>query len=324
MRGLTDTDKLEDLLKNESYKGISININDLNDIDAYLSTLGKVNFMTEEEERKILSQKKNGNIVARDKFVKAYYPLVISIAKKYFYEGIKRGFRPIDLIEEGNLGLVKAADKYKGYDISKGSKKRKRVRFMTYAHPAITRTIQAMLIEGRGPLALTRNLHSELFGFRKFLAKSGKGRNQEDLDKLIAQYGRLVGKKDIDLFKEKIKKGIEADRQTALKTSSFDVGSREFNGYEIEDESPSPYEQSYRNELSDCVRKILDLMEWKFSLVLELNYGLNGITMSYTEIGNILGITREGVRQIREKAEKKFKDLLAFDNLKKLARRIRA
>ena len=254
----------------------------------YLKEIGQVKLLSAEEEVELAKRVAEGDQVAKNKLTEANLRLVVSIAKKYS----GRGLHILDLIQEGNTGLIRAVDKF---DWTKGNK------FSTYAtwwiRQAITRAIADQARTIRVPVHMVEVINKATRCNRKLVQELGREPTVEEIAK------------ELGLPVEKI---IEANR-TAADTLSLDtpVGDEEDTsiGSFVEDErTPGPADATSNALLAEALKEILDTLTEREADVLKMRFGMyDGRTHTLEEVGQIFGVTRERIRQIENKAIRKLR-----------------
>ena len=254
----------------------------------YLKEIGQVKLLTAEEEVELAKKISEGDQAAKNKLTEANLRLVVSIAKKYS----GRGLHILDLIQEGNTGLIRAVDKF---DWTKGNK------FSTYAtwwiRQAITRAIADQARTIRVPVHMVEVINKATRCNRKLVQELGR---EPTVEEIAAELGLPV---------EKI---IEANR-TAADTLSLDtpVGDEEDTsiGSFVEDErTPGPADATSNALLAEALKDILDTLTEREADVLRMRFGMyDGRTHTLEEVGQIFGVTRERIRQIENKAIRKLR-----------------
>lgn len=254
----------------------------------YLKEIGRIKLLTAEEEIDLAQKIEKNSNVARKKLTEANLRLVVSIAKKY----VGRGMKFLDLIQEGNIGLSRAVDKY---DWRKGYK------FSTYAtwwiRQAITRAIADQARTIRIPVHMV-----------------------ETINKLIRVKRRLMQEKGRDPTPEEVAKelGITADKVIEIEKISQDTASLEtpvgddkdsLLGDFISDNKPSPLDLTSKQLLKENIEEVLKTLSDREAKVLMMRFGLDENTSAKTleEVGKEFGVTRERIRQIEAKALRKLK-----------------
>ena len=254
----------------------------------YLKEIGQVKLLSAEEEVELAKRVSEGDQYAKNKLTEANLRLVVSIAKKYS----GRGLHILDLIQEGNTGLIRAVDKF---DWTKGNK------FSTYAtwwiRQAITRAIADQARTIRVPVHMVEVINKATRCNRKLVQELGR---EPTVEEIAAELGLPV---------EKI---IEANR-TAADTLSLDtpVGDEEDTsiGSFVEDErTPGPADATSNALLAEALKEILDTLTEREADVLRMRFGMyDGRTPTLEEVGQIFGVTRERIRQIENKAIRKLR-----------------
>ena len=254
----------------------------------YLKEIGKVDLLTGNEETELAKRMAEGDAEAKRKLAEANLRLVVSIAKRY----VGRGMLFLDLIQEGNLGLIKAVEKF---DYTKGYK------FSTYAtwwiRQAITRAIADQARTIRVPVHMVEVINKATRCNRKLVQELGREPTLEE----IAE--------ELNLPIEKI---IEANR-TAADTLSLDtpVGDEEdttIGSFVEDDNTPGPADATSNTLLAEALSEILNTLTEREADVLRLRFGMyDGKTHTLEEVGQIFGVTRERIRQIENKAIRKLR-----------------
>ena len=254
----------------------------------YLKESGQVKLLSAEEEVELAKRVSEGDQYAKNKLTEANLRLVVSIAKKYS----GRGLHILDLIQEGNTGLIRAVDKF---DWTKGNK------FSTYAtwwiRQAITRAIADQARTIRVPVHMVEVINKATRCNRKLVQELGREPTVEEIAK------------ELNLPVEKI---IEANR-TAADTLSLDtpVGDEEdtsIGSFVEDDHTPGPADATSNALLAEALKEILDTLTEREADVLRMRFGMyDGRTHTLEEVGQIFGVTRERIRQIENKAIRKLR-----------------
>ena len=254
----------------------------------YLKEIGQVKLLSAEEEIELAKRVAEGDQDAKNKLTEANLRLVVSIAKKYS----GRGLHILDLIQEGNTGLIRAVDKF---DWTKGNK------FSTYAtwwiRQAITRAIADQARTIRVPVHMVEVINKATRCNRKLVQELGR---EPTVEEIAAELGLPV---------EKI---IEANR-TAADTLSLDtpVGDEEdtsIGSFVPDDMTPGPADATSNALLAEALKEILDTLTEREADVLRMRFGMyDGRTHTLEEVGQIFGVTRERIRQIENKAIRKLR-----------------
>ena len=254
----------------------------------YLKEIGQVKLLSAEEEIELARKVAEGDKKAKDKLTEANLRLVVSIAKKYS----GRGLHILDLIQEGNTGLIRAVDKF---DYTKGNK------FATYAtwwiRQAITRAIADQARTIRVPVHMVEVINKATRCNRKLVQELGR---EPTLEEIAAE------------LKLPIEKIIEANR-TAADTLSLDtpVGDEEdttIGSFVEDDNTLGPADATSNTLLAEALSEILGTLTDREADVLRMRFGMyDGRTHTLEEVGQIFGVTRERIRQIENKAIRKLR-----------------
>ena len=254
----------------------------------YLKEIGQIPLLTPEEEQELAQKVSEGDQMAKNKLTEANLRLVVSIAKKYS----GRGLHILDLIQEGNTGLIRAVDKF---DHTKGNK------FSTYAtwwiRQAITRAIADQARTIRVPVHMVEVINKATRCNRKLVQELGREPTLEEI---------------ADELNLPIEKIIEANR-TAADTLSLDtpVGDEEdttIGSFVEDDNTPGPADATSNTLLAEALSEILSTLTEREADVLRLRFGMyDGKTHTLEEVGQIFGVTRERIRQIENKAIRKLR-----------------
>ncbi len=254
----------------------------------YLREIGRFRLLTPEEEVELAKRIEKADRRAKEKLTQANLRLVVSIAKKY----VGRGLTLLDLIQEGNQGLIRAVEKY---DWRKGYK------FSTYAtwwiRQAITRAIADQARTIRIPVHMVETINKLFRISRKLMQELGREPTVDE----IADEMEMAPDRVREIFK------------IAQEVTSIDakVGDDEdsFLGDFIEDTSqPSPVDAASRELLKESLEEVFATLSDREAKVLKLRFGLNGNKpMTLEEVGKEFGVTRERIRQIEAKALRKLK-----------------
>ncbi|MGM0640437.1 MAG: RNA polymerase sigma factor RpoD [Thermotogota bacterium] len=260
-------------------------------IKIYLKEISKVNLLTPARERQLARRAQKNDRKARDELIRANLRLVISIAKRY----TGRGLSFLDLIQEGNIGLIKAVKKF---DWKKGFK------FSTYAtwwiRQAITRAIADQARTIRIPVHMVETINKMNKLIREYLQEYGEYPTAEELskkmDKTVEKVNEiLMSAKDIISLNSPISSGNGDDDES--ETGDF-IGS----------EDMTPEEVAQQMILKEKLEEVLDTLHPKEALVLKMRYGfLDGKQKTLEEVGQFFNVTRERIRQIETKALRKLR-----------------
>ena len=254
----------------------------------YLREIGKVNLLTAEEEVDLAQKAERGDKVAADLLSKANLRLVVSIAKKY----MGRGLQFLDLIQEGNIGLMRAVEKF---DWRRGFK------FSTYAtwwiRQAITRAIADQAKTIRIPVHMVETINK----FKKIERQLEQKLERQPTPEEVAKEMEIDVPKAYEIIKI-------SQETTSLETpigKEEDTRLKEFIPDEV---TLSPFESASIELLKEHIDDVLDTLNDRERKVLELRFGLkDGRTRTLEEVGKEFGVTRERIRQIEAKALRKLR-----------------
>lgn len=254
----------------------------------YLKEIGQIPLLSPDEEVELARRASEGDQKAKSRLTEANLRLVVSIAKKYS----GRGLHILDLIQEGNTGLIRAVDKF---DYTKGNK------FSTYAtwwiRQAITRALADQARTIRVPVHMVEVINKATRCNRKLVQELGREPTLEEV---------------ADELNLPIEKIIEANR-TAADTLSLDtpVGDEEdttIGSFVPDDDTPGPADATSNTLLSEALGEILNTLTDREADVLRLRFGMyDGKSHTLEEVGQIFGVTRERIRQIESKAIRKLR-----------------
>ena len=254
----------------------------------YLKEIGKVPLLTSDREKTLAERMMAGDESAKTELVEANLRLVVSIAKRY----VGRGMFFLDLIQEGNLGLMKAVDKF---DYTKGYK------FSTYAtwwiRQAITRAIADQARTIRIPVHMVETIHKVSRYSRQMLQELGREATAEEI-------GEKMG-----MSAEKVREIMKiAQDPVSLETPIGEEEDSHLGDFIPDDDTPSPAEATSTNILREELEKQLHTLTPREEHVIKLRFGLyDGRTRTLEEVGKEFDITRERIRQIEAKALRKLR-----------------
>ncbi len=274
-------ESMENALEQE---GISID----DPVRLYLKEIGKVPLLNNEREKLLAERMMQGDENAKTELVEANLRLVVSIAKRY----VGRGMYFLDLIQEGNLGLMKAVDKY---DYTKGYK------FSTYAtwwiRQAITRAIADQARTIRIPVHMVETIHKVSRYSRQMLQELGREATADEI-------GEKMG-----MSAEKVREIMKiAQDPVSLETPIGEEEDSHLGDFIPDDDTPSPAEATSTNILREELERQLHTLTPREEHVIKLRFGLyDGRTRTLEEVGKEFDITRERIRQIEAKALRKLR-----------------
>lgn len=253
----------------------------------YLKEIGRIPLLTREQEIKLAQRVEKGDLWAKDKLTSSNLRLVVSIAKKY----IGRGMTFLDLIQEGNKGLIRAVEKY---DWTKGYK------FSTYAtwwiRQAITRAIADQARTIRIPVHMVETINKMVRTQRRLMQELGREPTPEEIGKIM------------ELPTDKIREIMKiSQKTTSLETPIGDDDDSYLGDFIPDDSQPSPYDATSKRLLKENIDEVLASLSDREAKVLKMRFGLGYKPMTLEEVGKKFGVTRERIRQIEAKALRKLK-----------------
>ena len=275
-----------ELLLKDSSIAKELTIND--PVRMYLKEIGKISLLTLEEENRLSELIAQGDEDAKNKLAESNLRLVVSIAKRY----VGRGVLFLDLIQEGNIGLMKAVEKF---DADKGYK------FSTYAtwwiRQAITRAIADQARTIRVPVHMVETIN-KLSRFQRQLTLE---LNRDPTDEELASKMNLP----VDKVREVIK---IAQEPVSLETPIGEEDDSHLGDFVKDERSMSPEEFTIHELLKDEISEVLLTLTEREEQVLRLRFGLDdGSSKTLEEVGQMFGVTRERIRQIEAKALRKLR-----------------
>lgn len=262
--------------------------NSMDSVRMYLKEIGKIDLINFEKEVELAKAIEKGSDEARAHLINANLRLVVSIAKKY----IGRGLTFLDLVQEGNQGLMRAVEKF---DWKRGFK------FSTYAtwwiRQAITRAIADQAKTIRIPVHMVETINKVYKATRALTQRLGR---EPAIEEIAAEVGITV---------EKVEEIYRISQDTTSLATPVGDDEDSFLGDFIEDlTQPSPYEETSKELLRESIEEVLESLDEREAKVLSLRFGLMGETpKTLEEVGKIFNVTRERIRQIEAKALRKLR-----------------
>ncbi len=257
-------------------------------IRMYLKDIGKIRLLTPAEERILAQEAQRGSPRAKEKLILSNLRLVVSMAKRY----IGKGLTFLDLIQEGNLGLMKAVEKF---DWSKGYK------FSTYAtwwiRQAITRAIADQARTIRVPVHMVETINRIQKIKREYVQEHGE---EPTIEYLAEQVGKPV---------EKIEEILQAAPETlSLETPIGEEDDSAMGDFVADESVATPKKEAFKMLQKEEIEKLLETLSDREKHVLKMRYGLtDGKPKTLEEVGQYFGVTRERIRQIEVKALRKLR-----------------
>ena len=265
-------------------KGVAVD----DPVRMYLKEIGKVPLLSADEEIELAKKMEQGDEEAKKRLCVANLRLVVSIAKRY----VGRGMLFLDLIQEGNLGLIKAVDKF---DWRKGYK------FSTYAtwwiRQAITRSIADQARTIRIPVHMVETINKLIRISRQLLQEYGRDPTPEEIAR------------EMDISEEKVREIMKiAQEPVSLETPIGEEEDSHLGDFIPDDEVPAPAEAAAFSMLKEQLVEVLDTLTEREQNVLRLRFGLDdGRARTLEEVGRKFDVTRERIRQIEAKALRKLR-----------------
>ena len=283
---VVEAPKPEELTDEELLGSNSAKVND--PVRMYLKEIGVVPLLSNEEEKELAIAVENGDLEAKQRLAEANLRLVVSIAKRY----VGRGMQFLDLIQEGNMGLMKAVDKF---DYSKGFK------FSTYAtwwiRQAITRAIADQARTIRIPVHMVETINKLVREQRNLLQELGQDPTPEQIAERM------------DMTPDKVREILKiAQEPVSLETPIGEEDDSHLGDF-IEDEViENPVDYTTRVLLREQLDEVLDTLTDREENVLRLRFGLDdGKMRTLEDVGKVFNVTRERIRQIEAKALRKLR-----------------
>ncbi|MBF7140087.1 RNA polymerase sigma factor RpoD [Pediococcus pentosaceus] len=274
----------EELDDTKAPAGVKIN----DPVRMYLKEIGRVSLLTADQEVELALRIEKGDPRARQELAEANLRLVVSIAKRY----VGRGMQFLDLIQEGNMGLMKAVEKF---DYQKGFK------FSTYAtwwiRQAITRAIADQARTIRIPVHMVETINKLIRIQRQLLQDLGREPMPEEIGA------------EMDMPSDKVREILKiAQEPVSLETPIGEEDDSHLGDFIEDQEATSPADHAAYELLKEQLEDVLDTLTDREENVLRLRFGLDdGRTRTLEEVGKVFGVTRERIRQIEAKALRKLR-----------------
>ena len=276
--------KLDEITEDTNYDGINVD----DPVRMYLREIGRIPLLTFDEELDLAKRILEGDEEAKQKLAESNLRLVVSIAKKY----VGRGMLFLDLIQEGNMGLIKAVEKF---DYTKGFK------FSTYAtwwiRQAITRAIADQARTIRIPVHMVETINKLIRTSRHLLQQYGRETTPEE----------IAAEMEISVEKVAEIQKIAQD-PVSLETPIGEEDDSHLGDFIQDDDSPAPHDAASYTLLREQLEEVMNTLTPREAKVLKLRFGLeDGKSRTLEEVGSQFNVTRERIRQIEAKALRKLR-----------------
>jgi len=267
-------------------------------LQLFLQNIGKVRLLTAREEVDLAKRIERGDLDAKQKMVESNLRLVVSIAKNYRNQGLPF----LDLIQEGTIGLVRAAEKF---DYRKGFK------FSTYAtwwiRQAIARSLADKARTIRIPVHIVEKLHKIGRAERSLVTELGREPTPEEIAAVTG-----IDPDEVDSIRRSAQAPVSLEKPVGGGEEES-----EFGQFIADEEAESPYERAVETLTNEALREALENLSYRERRVLELRYGLDGEhPRTLQEVGRTFNVTRERIRQIEHQSLKKLQSLAEAQQLR--------
>jgi RNA polymerase primary sigma factor len=266
----------------------------------FFKDIGKVRLLSAQEEVDLAKRIERGDVDAKQKMVESNLRLVVSIAKNYRNQGLPF----LDLIQEGTIGLVRAAEKF---DYRKGFK------FSTYATWWIRQAIARALADKARTIRIPVHVVEKLNKIGRAERTLASGRSHEPTAEEIAEVTGIEPE-EVDSIKRSAQAPISLEKPVG------DEQQAEFGQFIADEQAESPYERAVEILTEEALREALENLSYRERRVLELRYGLGGEhPCTLDEVGRAFNVTRERIRQVENQSLKKLQNLAEAQKLQSLA-----
>lgn len=272
---------------------------DQNFLKSYIQEVDKINTLTREEEDRLSRRMAEGDMDARNSLIQANLRFVVSIAKNYMNKGVPF----LDLINEGNIGLILACDKF---DYRRG------YRFISYAVWWVRQYIAKAFAEQLGLIRLPMNRALQHFKIKSMM--------QENQEENSSNYAKIA--KELNLKKSEMDSILQATRKYVSLDTPINVNKGDKKTIFLEDvlldtKTKMPEEEMLDHYLQESINEHLSVLSKKEQMVITYRFGLNGMeALSLSEIGRKFDVTKERIRQIEKRAIKRLKQVFSNQSLK--------
>ncbi len=285
---LTSISETGDVIDDDDVEPAAENITIDDPVKIYLKEIGRVPLLSPDEELELAVRISSGDIAAKKRLSEANLRLVVSIAKRY----LGRGMQFLDLIQEGNLGLIKAVEKF---DYTKGFK------FSTYAtwwiRQAITRAIADQARTIRIPVHMVETINKVKKVSSQLLHQTGHEPTAEEISEVIGM--------PTDKVREIMR---VAQEPVSLETPIGEEEDSHLGDFIPDDDAPAPQDAASHTLLKEQLSEVLSTLTPREERVLRLRFGLeDGRSRTLEEVGEVFNVTRERIRQIEAKALRKLR-----------------
>ncbi|MDH5682786.1 MAG: RNA polymerase sigma factor RpoD/SigA [Spirochaetota bacterium] len=290
--------KKKETTKTQNWEGAL----EANSLKTYIQEIDKISILTKDEEDRLAKAMSEGSLEARNQLIAANLRFVVSIAKHY----INKGVPFLDLINEGNMGLILACDKF---DYTKG------YRFISYAVWWIRQYIAKAFAEQVGLIRLPMNRALQHFKIKNLINECEYKDEGETLSHSEIA-GRLDMKEnEVDTIMRATRKYVSID--APINNDKGDKKTIFLEDVLLDTKSKMPEEEMLEKQLKESINKTLATLSEKEQIIINYRFGLNGSeTLSLSEIGRKFNVTKERIRQIEKRAIKKLKQPFINQNLK--------
>ena len=297
--GLLEVASAEEPMPGASKKYLNTKSSPYDSTQMYLREIGQYPLLAARDERELAQRIQAGDLEAKNLLARANLRLVVSVAKKY--AGRSPDLTLLDLIQEGNLGLFRAVDKF---DWSKGYK------FSTYATWWIRQAITRALADQSRTIRIPVHMVETIAKYKQVVRRMTQDLGREPMaEEISIEMG-------IDVERVRVIENIDQDTISLEKPIGDDDEKSTLGEFIADDKILSPDAESSRRILADQVGQILDDLSPKERKILEMRHGLlDGVTHTLEEVGREFGVTRERIRQIEAKAQEKIRQ---HENINKL------